>query len=171
MGILHTAGVALYARTELDHLTRTTAEWSAVAAAAERLAVLAHDHSGDDAPLEGGAGDDVAERASDGTEPPAATATGHRIDLRTLVAALPPEAFSAGEIALRGRGKRGPGQGDPAGGRQHHVLPAALGHAHVRGADGDRRRSGGWWTFWSLTVDGTTWTLPDLRDFLIAQNG
>lgn len=44
------SGAALYACTELDDLTRTTAEWSAAAAAAEPLALLAHDRSGDGAP-------------------------------------------------------------------------------------------------------------------------
>ncbi|MFI7874958.1 HNH endonuclease [Streptomyces salinarius] len=165
------AGAALYARTELDHLTRTTAEWSAAAAAAERLAVLAHDHSGDDAPLEGGAGDNVAERASDGTEPPAATATGHRIDLRTLVAALPPEAFSAGGITLTGRGKRGPAKATllTDGSIMCFQRPLATPTSAARMATGDDQVDG--WTFWSLTVDGTTRTLSDLRDFLIAQNG
>ncbi|WP_405195982.1 HNH endonuclease [Streptomyces anulatus] len=165
------AGAALYARTELDHLTRTTAEWSAAASAAERLAVLTHDHSGDDAPLEGGAGDGVAERASDGTEPPAATATGHRIDLRTLVSAIPPEAFSAGGIALTGRGKRGPARATllADGSIMCFQRPLATPTSAARMATGDDQVDG--WTFWSLTVDGTTRTLSDLRDFLIAQNG
>ncbi|MFE9068647.1 HNH endonuclease [Streptomyces violaceusniger] len=165
------AGAALYARTELDDLTRTTAEWSAAAAAAERLALLAHDRSGDDAPLEGGTGGNVAEHVSDGTEPPKATATDHRIDLRTLVAALPPEAFSAGGIALTGRGKRGPARATllADGTIICFQRPLATPTSAARMATGDDQVDG--WTFWSLTVDGTTQTLSDLRDFLIAQDG
>lgn len=165
------AGAALYARTELDDLTRTTAEWSAAAAAAEHLALLAHDRSGDDAPLEGGAGGDVAEHVGDGTQPPAATATDHRIDLRTLVAALPPKAFSAGGIALTGRGKRGPARATllADGTIMCFQRPLATPTSAARMATGDDQVDG--WTFWSLTVYGTTQTLSDLRDFLLAGNG
>jgi uncharacterized protein (TIGR02646 family) len=165
------AVVARYARKEIDDLTRTTAEWSAAAAAAERLALLAYGRSGDEVSPEGGAGGDVAEHASDGTEPPAATATAHRVDLRTLVAALPPEAFSAGGIALTGRGKRGPARATllADGIIMCFQQPLATPTSAARMATGDEKVDG--WTFWSLTVDGTTRTLSDLRDFLIAQDG
>ncbi|KOV22233.1 hypothetical protein ADK58_28115 [Streptomyces sp. XY152] len=165
------AVVARYARNEIDDLTRTTAEWSAAAAAAERLALLAYGRSGDEVPPRGGAVGNIAERASGGTEPPAATATAHRVDLRTLVAALPPEAFSAGGITLTGRSKRGPvsatllANGIIMCFRQPLATPTSA----ARMATGDEKADG--WTFWSLTVDGTTRTLSDLRDFLITQSG
>ncbi|WP_435243732.1 HNH endonuclease [Streptomyces cucumeris] len=165
------AGVALYARNEIDGLTRTTAEWSAAAAAAERLAFLAHDRSGDAAPSHAGTGGAVAAGASGGIEPPAATAAGHDVDLRTLVAALPSEAFSAGGIALTGRGKRGTARASlMADGtiicfRRPLTTPTSA----ARMATGDDKVDG--WTFWSLTVDGTTQTLSVLRDSLIAQDG
>lgn len=47
--------------------------------------------------------------------------------------------------------------------------PLATPTSAARMATGDDQVDG--WTFWSLTVDGTTRTLSDLRDFLIAQNG
>ncbi|MCI4085645.1 HNH endonuclease [Streptomyces sp. MMS21 TC-5] len=164
-------GVALYARTEIDCLTRTTAEWSAAAAAAERLALLAHDRSGDDAALVGGAGGDVDASTSGGTEPPAATAAGHRVDLRTLVASLPAEAFSAGRVALTGQGKRGPARATlmADGSIICFQRPLDTPTSAARLATGDDQVDG--WTFWSLTVDGTTRTLSDLRDSLIAQAG
>ncbi|MFJ6015372.1 HNH endonuclease [Streptomyces sp. NPDC092952] len=165
------AGAALYARTELDHLTQTTAEWSAAATAAERLAFLAHDRSENGAPLERGTGGDVAEHANDGTEPSAATTTGHHIDLRTLVAALPPEAFSAGGIVLTGRGKRGPARATllADGSIICFQRPLTTPMSAARMATGDDQVDG--WTFWSLTVDGTTRTLSDLRAFVIAKDG
>lgn len=165
------AGVALYARNEIDGLTRTTAEWSAAAAAAERLALLAHDRSGDDAPPEGGARADVDAGANGGAEPLATTAAGHRVDLRNLVASLPPEAFPAGGIALTGRGKRGPARATLL--EDGRIIcfqrPLNTPTSAARMATGDDQVDG--WTFWSLTVDGTTRTLADLRDSLIAQNG
>ncbi|WP_328750263.1 HNH endonuclease [Streptomyces sp. NBC_00285] len=165
------AGVTLYARTEIDGLTRTTAEWSAAAAAAERLALLAHDRPGDDTLPDGEAGGEVATGANHGTEPPAAPATGNHVDLRTLVAALPPEAFSAGGIALTGQGKRGPARATLLeDGRIIYLQrPLNTPMSAARMATGDDHVDG--WTFWSLTVDGTTRTLSDLRDSLIAQDG
>ncbi|MGX1637073.1 HNH endonuclease [Streptomyces albidoflavus] len=165
------AVVARYARNEIDDLTRTTAEWSAAAAAAERLALLAYGRSEDEVPPERREGGDVAERASEGAEPPAATATGHRVDLRTLVAALPPEAFSAGGIALTGRGKRGPAKANllADGSIMCFQQPLITPTSAARMATGEDQVDG--WTFWSLTVDGTTRTLSDLRDFLIARDG
>ncbi|MFG3210387.1 HNH endonuclease [Streptomyces tendae] len=165
------AVVAPYARKEIDDLTRTTAEWSAAAAAAERLALLAYGRPGDEVSPEGGAGGDVSERSSDRTEPPTATATAHRVDLRTVVAALPPKTFSAGGIALTGRGKRGPARATL---RADGIImcfkqPLATPTSAARMATGDENVDG--WTFWSLTLGGTTWTLSDLRDFLIAQDG
>ncbi|MER5520026.1 HNH endonuclease [Streptomyces sp. NPDC002763] len=165
------AVVAPYARKEIDDLTRTTAEWSAAAAAAERLALLAYGRSGDEVPPHGEAMHDVTERASGETEPPAATAAAHRVNLRTLVAALPPEAFSAGGITLTGRGKRGPVKATL---RADGIVmcfqqPLATPTSAARMATGDDQVDG--WTFWSLTMNGTTRTLSDLRDFLIAQDG
>ncbi|MFB7760552.1 HNH endonuclease [Streptomyces xiamenensis] len=164
------ASAALYARTELDHLTQTTAEWSAAAAAAERLALLAHYRSEDNAPLEGGTGGDVAKRASDGTELPAATTTGHHVDLRALVAVLPPEAFSAGGIALTGRGKRSPVRATllADGSIICFQRPLTTPTSAARMATGDDQVDG--WTFWSLKVDGTLRTLSDLRDLLITDD-
>ncbi len=164
------ASVALYARTEIDDLTRTAAEWSAAASAAERLAFLAHDRSGNESPSEGGASGDVAEGTSGGSEPPAAAVTSHRVDLSTLVAALPPEAFSAGEIALTGRGKRGPARATLlADGRIICFRrPWNTPTSAARMAAGDDLVDG--WTFWSLTVDGTPRTLSDLRDSLTTKD-
>lgn len=165
------AVVAQYARKQIDSLTQTTAEWSAAAASAERLALLAHDRSGEDAPPAGETEANAAEGADGGTESQTATADGHRVDLRTLVAALPPAAFSAGGIALTGRGKRGPAKatlledGRIMCFRQPMNTPTSA----ARMAAGDDTVDG--WAFWSLTVDGKARTLADLRDTLIAQRG
>ncbi|WP_146104742.1 restriction system modified-DNA reader domain-containing protein [Streptomyces cinnamoneus] len=130
----------------------------------------AHDRSGDDSPSEGGASGGVAEGTSGGSEPPAAAVASHRVDLSTLVAALPPEAFSAGGIALTGRGKRGPARATLlADGRiMCFQRPWNTPTSAARIAAGDDRVDG--WTFWSLTVDGTTRTLSDLRDSLTTQD-
>ncbi|MGW7366990.1 restriction system modified-DNA reader domain-containing protein [Streptomyces sp. NPDC054841] len=165
------AVVAQYARDHIDGLTQTTAEWSAAAEAAERLALLAHDRPGGHAPPGGGTASDVAAGARDGTEPLSATPASHRVDLRILVAALPSEAFSAGGITLTGRGKRGPARATLlADGRIIcFQQPLNTPTSAARMATGDDQVDG--WTFWSLTVDGTARTLSDLRDSLIARDG
>jgi hypothetical protein len=165
------ASVALYARSEINGLTRTTAEWSAAAAAAERLALLVHDRSADDAHHEGAEGAAVADSACGETKPLASALMGHHVDLRTLVAALPSEAFSAGGIALTGRGKRGPARATllEDGRIMCFQRPLNTPTSAARMATGDDQVDG--WTFWSLTVDGMPRTLADLRDSLIAQDG
>ncbi|MFD7737646.1 HNH endonuclease [Streptomyces sp. MJM8645] len=160
--------VALFARTEIDGLTQTTAEWSAAAAAAERLAFLAHDRSTMNAPPGGRARSDIAAGARSGTDTQAAPTAEHHLDLRTLVATLPPEAFSAGGIALTGRGKRGPARATLL--EDGRIIcfqrPLNTPTSAARMATGDDQVDG--WTFWSLTVDGTTRTLADLRDSLLS---
>ncbi|MFJ9034798.1 hypothetical protein ACIRQP_41560 [Streptomyces sp. NPDC102274] len=87
-----------------------------------------------------------------------------------MVAVLPPQAFSAGGITLTGRGKHGPVRATlQADGKiicfqQTLDTPTSA----ARMATGDDRVDG--WAFWSLTVDGKTRTLSDLRVSLITQD-
>ncbi|WP_431984627.1 hypothetical protein [Streptomyces qinglanensis] len=87
------------------------------------------------------------------------------------MAALPPEAFSAGGITMTGRGKHGPVRATlrPDGIIMCFQQPLTTPTSAARMAAGDEKADG--WTFWSLTVDGTTRTLFDLRDLLIAKDG
>ncbi|MFB6940744.1 MULTISPECIES: hypothetical protein [unclassified Streptomyces] len=82
------------------------------------------------------------------------------------MAISPTMAFSAGGIALTGRGKRGPARATLlADGRIIcFQRPLNTPTSAARMATGDDHVDG--WTFWSLTVDGTPRTLSDLRDSL-----
>lgn len=82
-----------------------------------------------------------------------------------------PEAFSAGGIALTGRGKRGPARATllADGTIVCFQRPLATPTSAAQMATGEDQVDG--WTFWSLTVDGTPQMLSDLRDFRIAQDG